>query len=680
MRDSTKKSPVTEEEHLLETVQRALSRSGPVRTQADYQRDLEVLRESLGEERLPEDMASIIEQMEMLKILARQTSKVVGEDIDAQNPYFGHMRLEDDDGRRREVLIGKSTWIREGIQIVDWRNAPISRIFYQCREGDAFELHVEGNEVEGEVLARRTLSIRQGQLQRVDTGKTTWIKTAEGQWVDLTEARPKMAGGSGASLRSTEGRIVRKDKHLPEIASLLDPAQFEMITRANSGLIAIQGSAGSGKTTVALHRVAFLAFQDPRRYDARNTLILVYSKALASYISAVLPALGVEGFQVQTWDGWAAPLRERAFPKLPRVFNDETPAIVSRFKQSAAVLGFLEDSVARHPGLKPLAVFNQSLTDRGWLGKCAARHSPGVYTDDQLDEIHLWCSRMHAIRDAGGGDNEDDVPTIDAEDEALLLRLWQLCRGPLPSDKGASIAYNHIVVDEAQDLSPVELAILIHTARPGSPITLAGDTAQRLDSTNDFQDWSYVLTHLGLPHTEISPLQISYRSTAEIMALALDVLGPLAPDQAPLVPRSGPAPSLFCFANAGEMTTMLFDRLEDLMLNEPDANVAILARYPRQADAIYEALARAELIRVRRVADQDFSFTPGIDVTDIVQAKGLEFDYVVVVDVDDTTFPRTSDSRHLLHVAITRAAHMCWICTTSTPSPLLPPSLKPTLF
>ena len=75
------------------------------------------------------------------------------------------------------------------------------------------------------------------------------------------------------------------------------------------------------------------------------------------------------------------------------------------------------------------------------------------------------------------------------------------------------------------------------------------------------------------------------------------------------------------------------------MRNEPDASVALLARHPEQARLAYEALARAEVPSLRLVADQDFSFSAGIDVTDVRQSKGLEFDIVILLEVNDASYP-----------------------------------------
>jgi DNA helicase-2/ATP-dependent DNA helicase PcrA len=78
---------------------------------------------------------------------------------------------------------------------------------------------------------------------------------------------------------------------------------------------------------------------------------------------------------------------------------------------------------------------------------------------------------------------------------------------------------------------------------------------------------------------------------------------------------------------------------------------------------------------VRRVRAQEFSFRPGVEVTDIRQTKGLEFDYVVMVDVNASSFGTDDESRHLFHIGATRAAHQLWLIVTAAPSPLLPPAL-----
>jgi superfamily I DNA/RNA helicase len=105
----------------------------------------------------------------------------------------------------------------------------------------------------------------------------------------------------------------------------------------------------------------------------------------------------------------------------------------------------------------------------------------------------------------------------------------------------------------------------------------------------------------------------------------------------------------------------LGESLRALSLDEARANVCVIARDAERADLYFHGLERAEIPRLSRVRDQDFSFRPGVEVTDIRQVKGLEFDYVILVDVTASQYPVDDESRHLLHIGATRAAHQLWV-------------------
>src|SRR4029079_3801141 len=90
-----------------------------------------------------------------------------------------------------------------------------------------------------------------------------------------------------------------------------------------------------------------------------------------------------------------------------------------------------------------------------------------------------------------------------------------------------------------------------------------------------------------------------------------------------------------------------------------------------QADAWFTALQRAEVPSLRRVRHQEFLFQPGVDVTDVAQVKGLEFDYVILVDVNAQGYPEATEARHLLHIGATRATHQLWLIATGELSPLV---------
>jgi DNA helicase-2/ATP-dependent DNA helicase PcrA len=247
-------------------------------------------------------------------------------------------------------------------------------------------------------------------------------------------------------------------------------------------------------------------------------------------------------------------------------------------------------------------------------------------------------------------------------------------RGPVHAGKRGGL-FAHLFVDEAQDLSPLELAVLIAQTSAQRSITLAGDTSQRLFLDNGFSDWRTVLDDLSLAHVAVEPLRIAYRSTREILHVARYAMGSLADADPPVVPRSGAPVEAHVFPGSGAAVAFLGEALRPLFAREPRATVAVLARHPEQADVYYEGLKRAEVPYLRRVRAQDFAFRPGVEVTEVRQVKGLEFDYVIMVDVNDSTYPADDGSRHLFHIAATRAAHQLWLVVTATPSRLIPPEL-----
>lgn len=768
---------VAEEEHclrrILDHVEERRGRQSEKKV-IDYDTQLLELRDEIAAARM-EDVPPLLEQMERLQGIAARQRQLTEGFIDPRSPYFGRMVLEEND-RKREVLIGRSTYLdsRAGIRIVDWRDAPVSRLYYRYNEGDGYEEVFGDREVEGEVLTRRSLTIVDSRLRRIVTPDGTYLRPEVGEWRNGGTSM-KLAGGEGSASRAEQHRPPGKlgigeevdtgeDKHLKEITALIDPRQFELITKPDSGLVVIQGGAGSGKTTIGLHRLAYLAYQDRRRFRPDRMLIVVFNDALARYISQVLPALDVNGVPVRTYEGWASKLRQQLVPRLPRAYSDETPPVVTRFKKNPAMLALvrayaqgliaetgkrladaagpddaLKEAITRAWGVgkgRPLTHrlhgmkrwtktesrrFSPSvrhalereikrglesskdlvgawidiLTNRQRIQQILDAEAPDAFNQRELDRALEWCLKRcsqflqeedEVDDDAaespddsyGAVDGADDEKAaLDVEDDTLLLCLWQELRGPIVKPGGnEALVYEHILIDEAQDLSPLELRVVTGCMSKAQSVTLAGDVAQRLHMDNGFRGWKDALSRLGLRHVEVEPLKVAYRSTAEIVEFSRAVLGPLADDNSPEAVRGGAPVELFRFADPGEAVGFLSEALRDLVDAEPRASVAVIARHPEQADLFYNGLSRAETPKVRRVAAQDFTFKPGIDVTDVRQVKGLEFDYVLLVEVSDSTYALDEEARHLLHIAATRAAHQLWILTSGKPSPLLPRELR----
>lgn len=683
--------PVVEEElSLLRHVLEGLGADGGGGDRPDYDDLLVSLRDAVAEAK-PEDVAPLVEQMHRVAALAAQHGRGRAVTVDLSSPYFGHMRLQERQRDAKDVLVGRASHVdpARGIRIVDWRNAPVSRLYYCYDEGDEYQETFGTRPVAGKVLARRAVSIAASELRRVSGPAGTFVR-GEGGWREVPPERAQLRGGQGTALRprppaqgsagsrklgvSPEGEA-REDKHLPEITALIDADQFRLITSPDSGLVVIRGGAGSGKTTVGLHRIAYLAYESPRRYAPDRMLVVVYNDALASYISQVLPALGLHGVRTVTFSEWAAAVRRRHFPRLPRSYGTDTPAPVSRAKRHPGVLGLLEEAMGRFEGGGPSSVLEawaEAMTDRALLARHLGPEGPArrPLPRDDLEALVEWSLRQ--LRELEDEEGPSEEAWLDPEDDALLLRLVQLGGRRLAASSGKPLAYEHLMVDEAQDLSPVELAVLLGASAPKASVTLAGDAAQRLDLESGFESWEALLADLRLDPLTVTPLRLAYRSTAEIMALSRAVLGPLAEaEQALEATRSGAPVEVHRFSHEGEAVAMLAEALRDLSAREPLASVALVARHPERADLYFRTLERSEVPRLRRVADQDFAFRPGVEVTDVRQVKGLEFDYVVLLDVDAASYPTTDEARHLLHIGATRAAHQLWLVSIGTPSPLL---------
>ncbi len=745
---------ITEESGLLVRIQDELARllSQPV-SRTDFDRQLIDLRDQLSETH-SEDHAMLVEHMTRLAALRVAKDRDYEPPVDPANPYFGRLKLNDrpkGEPRTRDVLIGKRAFIdsRRNVQVVDWRNSPISRIFYCYEQGDEYEETFAGEKQTGLVALRRTLNVSGGELVRIRSAEAVLLRDEHDEWHEMGDDRGTLSGGAGTAIRAPAGGLGRSgpDQRLPEITALIDPEQFRAITQPQSGIVVIRGGAGTGKTTIALHRIAYLFFQDRRRYSPKRVLVITPGEGLKKYVSKVLPALDVHGVRIWTFGEWAMSCAKRLVPALrKRKLTDETPSGARRLKRHPALLSILKEAVedecrsfddafeacgsevldawvrrrnlppiqrieafrrwmegqgqtnvgSNHFQLRqllqrasselgdPFETWANVLTDRGRLKAGFSSRNVPFYEWEIEQLVDTVAQQSDDPSDSAGlgahGVGIDGVSIfageikgrLDTDDWATLLRICQLKYGRLSGPSGQFIGYEHVVVDEAQDLSPLSIKLLCETARPGAPVTLSGDTAQRLYLDSGFADWNELIKDIRIRANILPTLAVSYRSTRQVMELARHVLGDLGGDVVARDARDGAPVELMTFDETGEAVAFLGDALKSLRSRERRCSVALVARTGGVADLYYKALRRAEVPDMRRVYRQEFDFSPGIDVTDVYQIKGLEYDYIVLLEPTAAHYPDTTEARHLLHVAATRAAHQLWLITSDKPSPLLP--------
>jgi DNA helicase II / ATP-dependent DNA helicase PcrA len=722
---------------------RALPRRGPGRAalaalQDDYA--------AAGEEDRPAVLAQMAQQAARDEALAPQALPDLG------SPYFGHMRLRSN-GRCRDVLLGDRAFLdpARGVAIVDWRRAPIAEVFFTCDPGDDYEIEVDGRILEGRLERRHIVTFEGGELSRISLAGGS-LRRALDEWrFSPDELVPSLSGAPLASERDGSGAGREQRAPLARIAGLLDSQQAALLDRDPGQPLLVLGSAGCGKTTVALHRVASLCRRHPGRFPPDRVLVVVPEPGLRHLTERVLADLAIEGVVVRTFDEWIRAEARRVFPWLPAREPPDSPFAVSRVKRHPAMLAAIDrliDDLARSIGAR----LDHRLAGRGEITAALARRTDPVlahrlrHVEQALvksaaparkpiveeafreerrrlarvraDHLRLVGDRellAHAVRSSGGelpmsmveevashtnrqldepseirfahvdadrlatldgrslddGTPEAAAGTVDCEDHALLFELLERKIGKAATRAGGRLSrYAHIVLDEAQELAPVELRVLGRAVDPdGGSVTVAGDAAQRIDRTGYFASWEAVMEALGA-RAAPAYLETSYRCPKPIVELAHAILGAEAPEAMPRAAREGAPVLRTALTTEGHAAAVMIHALRDLRAREPEAGAAVIARDARSARALFEVLSRA--LPARLVLDGDFTFGPGIEVTEVAQIKGLEFDYVVVPDADARAYPDTPEHRRRLHVAVSRAARRLWIVCPGTPSPILP--------
>src|SRR4051812_7765184 len=192
---------VSEEQACLERVEGNLGARPTTRNRrtdaSDYDARLLDLRDQIAAARA-EDLPPLVQEMERLQALASRLREIEEIPIDRRSPYFGRLVLEEN-GKRREVLIGRATYLdtHSNVRIVDWRDAPVSRLYYRYDEGDEYDEEFGGREVTGVVQTRRSLGITDSRLRRIGSPQGTFVRTPQGVWRRTDQQAHRLSGGAG---------------------------------------------------------------------------------------------------------------------------------------------------------------------------------------------------------------------------------------------------------------------------------------------------------------------------------------------------------------------------------------------------------------------------------------------------------------------------------------------------
>lgn len=685
------KAYIKEEEKLLEVTLKSLCQQLPAvqeatvnANQAARELTRQVVNEWNDEERQPLISGEAVAHSIM--DIRKNSDKALLELI--QEPYFGRVSTIEDDGSEVSFLIGKKSNIDAGI--VDWRNGPIATLYFNYKQGEEFFEVINQRERSGRIKLRRSYKVENGQLCQIDAPEGLFRRNETG-WEKL-DVDSEIAAHRSRRLHS-------KEKSLPNILSLITKDQFELITTDPERPVIIQGSAGSGKTTVALHRLAWLLHEKNSNARAEKTRVVVMNKSLASYVSATLPSMGIDGVQITTFNSWALSIIRKSVRGHPFFNFLNIPSFVEEIKFSEEILKALDGWIEKQSLALDEEIKNQFTSrpayQENWikgkgkpllprmrdfsyeiktskLPEAEKQQKLGFIKkqisnlEDYLQDLYnLLSDKGHLKKylrpDAKLDSNLDYLKrlteksrlkkNLDYFDMSLILRLIQLKNGGMPDGKGGTVSLDHVVVDEAQDFGPVEFAIMMDSVGDKRQVTIVGDIAQKILFARKFIGWEKLVDYLGLDEDAIIQLEVSFRCTVPIMTLAHKVAG----DPKKIEGRAGSDPIWRQAENYVDLIEVLVGWSRGLLRADPCKLIALICRYPKQAMELKEEMEAYLPGEVRLGHGGQFSFEPGILVTNIHQVKGLEFDSVALVEPDEENYPtRREESRNMLYVGITR--------------------------
>ncbi|MFQ8663871.1 MAG: HelD family protein [Lachnospiraceae bacterium] len=588
-----------------------------------------------------------------------------------ESPFFGRVDFRYDGEEESETFyIGIGNFApRAGMRplIYDWR-APVSGLFYDYDRGPA-AYDAPGGRMEGEITSKWQYKIKNGHMIYGFESDTK-----------IDDEILKQELGSGG------------DVQLKNIVRTIQKEQIAIIRNTEDRILAIQGAAGSGKTSVALHRIAYLLYHDRENLKAANILILSPNNAFSDYISHILPELGEEHIQEMSFDLFAyKELKEVAndcedrydYLEKKMKFQDSEWEIRFKEKQSASFIGQMEGFLAM---LEEDLVNIRSFTFKGFhkteeeiihlfyfkfqtvpllarmdavmeylideyetlRGKNISEEDmealretfQKMYVTTDLYEIYGWL-----LKDCGYpelSNAEYERRKLEYEDVFPMLYLKYRLKG---SRKHKNI--KHLVIDEMQDYSYLQysiLSMLFHCR-----MTILGDRAQTMDS--ECQDVTKFLPKIFGRKIRKIVMSKSYRNTLEIAEYAERIRGG---EGLELFQRHGKEVEEFHGLSMEEMLENIEKQVKSA--NAQYETAAVITMNESDAYDIYRLLKNCQL--PVSYMDRDTSvFKKGMTVTTFYLAKGLEFDQVFAV-LGRETNPLYKQAKY---ISATRALHELYV-------------------
>jgi len=628
---------------------------------------------------------------------AREQLRRIVKQLDS--PYFARIdfRMPEEEAPVK-VYIGRFSFWKPGspVEIYDWR-APIASMYYEFEDGDAWYDAPDGR-ISGVIDCKRQYRIRKGVLEYALESSVS---------IDDEILQRELSKAS--------------DHRMRDIVATIQKEQNRLIRNESAEVLIIQGVAGSGKTSIALHRIAYFLYRYRKEITSKNFLIISPNGIFVDYISNVLPELGeepvknvgmeeiakwylpgelkterlcgqAERYQASVDEAW----RERNAFKATREFvtllegylehcdQNNFVAVDYRYECGSIDAEFIHRRYVRltaFPVRRRLEEVASAMAEELRLQRKAkgwGTHKKEIlewltqqYRHNDALELYQYFYRLIGREELFVWTEECGLESADIFPLLYVKLYLEGCRG--------DERIKHLVIDEMQDYSPIQYAVLnrLYPCRK----TILGDFSQKVvpfvHHSLDFLKELY-------PSAQVIEIHKSYRSTCEIMEFAQGLCSQIVVD--PIL-RHGEKPQLVDCLDEKEEREKILERVEKAIALGGSVKLGIICKNYAQAEELYLWL-EGQLMGREKISGQETEraqgaecrfhlltydsaeFYDGVMVTAVSMAKGLEFDEVLLPDVADWNYQSEYD-RGLLYVACTRAMHRLTLLYSGKPSRFL---------
>jgi DNA helicase-2/ATP-dependent DNA helicase PcrA len=585
-------------------------------------------------------------------------------------PYFGRIDFleKKENSKVMPTYIGIHTFYdpeSRATLIHDWR-APVSSMFYDHELGEAGYRSPSG-EIKGEISLKRQYRIRGGKMEfMIESALTVHDNILQKELSSNVDDKMK---NIVATIQREQNQIIRNE----DIRTLI-----------------IQGVAGSGKTSIALHRIAYLLYTFRDSISSKDILIISPNKVFSDYISNVLPELGEETVPETSMEQILSGVLEHKykyqtyFGLVNELLEKPSSSLIDRIAYKAS-FGFISelDKFILHIENTYFKAADVKLTkyitipapfiEEQYLrfNRYPIRRRFDAMADYMLDMLKIQYA--FTVTTAGRNLLKKEIRLMFAGNNDIQVYKdffkWTNNPGMFKMRKGHTLEYSdlaplaylhlalegngnqpfrvkHLLIDEMQDYSPIQYKVIqkLFPCRK----TVLGDAGQ---SVNPYGSSTAETIQKSLTASEIMKLCKSYRSTFEITDFAQKIhpnaeLEPVA--------RHGEKPQILQFGSAVEELSGIMGLISTYR-KSGYKSLGIICKTEQQAREMADVL-KSYANDISFLSSQSSAFVQGIVITSAHMAKGLEFDEVIIPQTDERNY-RSEIDKSMLYVAVTRAMH-----------------------